>query len=100
MNKANDSIQNIAAVAEEQAASSKEVATAIDSATKSTMDMVETISNIRRATDETAQAAQGVAEQSQAVSEHSQTLTEVLGRFTLNTAGKAGKGQKALKFGR
>ncbi|MDR2179088.1 MAG: methyl-accepting chemotaxis protein [Synergistaceae bacterium] len=97
MNKANDSIQNIAAVAEEQAASSKEVATAIDSATKSTMDMVETISNIRRATEETAQAAQGVAEQSQAVSEHSQTLTDVLARFTLRNVAKA---QKALKFGK
>jgi methyl-accepting chemotaxis protein len=95
MNKANDSIQNIAAVAEEQAASSKEVATAIDSATRSTMEMVETISNIRRATDETAQAAQGVAEQSQAMSEHAQTLAEVLSRFTLNAAAKA---TKALKF--
>jgi methyl-accepting chemotaxis protein len=99
MNKANDSIQNIAAVAEEQAASSKEVATAIDGATKSTMDMVETISNIRRATDETAEAAQGVAEQSQAVSEHSQTLTDVLTRFTLRTA-QAAKSPKALKVGR
>jgi methyl-accepting chemotaxis protein len=102
MNKANDSIQNIAAVAQEQAASSKEVATAIDSATKSTMDVVETISNIRRATDETAQAAQGVAEQSQAVSEHAQTLTDILSRFTLNVDATAAKGppkgQKALKF--
>jgi methyl-accepting chemotaxis protein len=86
MNKANDSIQNIAAVAEEQAASSKEVATAIDSATKSTMEMVETISNIRRATEETAQAAQGVAEQSEAMNEHSQTLIEVLSRFKLSTS--------------
>jgi regulator of sigma D len=85
MNTANDSIQNIAAVAEEQAASSKEVATAIDAATKSTMEMVDTISNIRRATDETAQAAQGVAEQSEAMNEHSQTLIEVLSHFTLAT---------------
>jgi methyl-accepting chemotaxis protein len=64
------------------------------------MDMVETISNIRRATDETAEAAQGVAEQSQAVSEHSQTLTDVLARFTLRSAAKPVKGQKALKVGR
>jgi methyl-accepting chemotaxis protein len=85
MNKANDSIQNIAAVAEEQAASSKEVATAIDGATQSTMEMVEALSNIRRATDETAQAAQGVAKQSQAMSDHSQTLIDVLSRFTLHT---------------
>jgi methyl-accepting chemotaxis protein len=91
MNKANDSIQNIAAVAEEQAASSKEVATAIDSATKSTMQMVENISHIQRATDETAQAAQGVAEQSQAMSDHAQTLLDVLSRFTLRTASVSGR---------
>ena len=85
MNKANDSIQNIAAVAEEQAASSKGVASAIDSATKSTMEMVETISNIRRAADETAEATQGVAEQSEAMSAHAQTLTDVLSRFKVDS---------------
>jgi methyl-accepting chemotaxis protein len=84
MNKANDSIQNIAAVAEEQAASSKEVATAIDNATKSTMEMVETISSIRHASEETAQAAQGVAEQSEAMSGYAQSLMETLSRFKLN----------------
>jgi methyl-accepting chemotaxis protein len=100
INKANDSIQNIAAVAEEQAASSKEVATAIDSATKSTMETVETISNIRRAVDETSQAAQGVAEQSEAMNGHAQSLDEVLSRFTLKDASSLQKGakkQKALK---
>jgi methyl-accepting chemotaxis protein len=86
MNKANDSIQNIAAVAEEQAASSKEVATAIDSATKSTMEMVETISNIRHASEETAQAAQGVAEQSEAMSGYAQSLMDALSRFKLNVS--------------
>jgi methyl-accepting chemotaxis protein len=84
INNANDSIQNIAAVAEEQAASCKEVASAIDSATKSTMEMVETLSNIRRATDETVVATQGVAEHSEAMSGHSEKLTEVLSRFKLH----------------
>jgi methyl-accepting chemotaxis protein len=96
MNKANDSIQNIAAVAEEQAASSKEVATAIDSATKSTMEMVETLSSIRRSTDDTAQAAQSVAKQSQSMNEHSQTLIDVLARFTLHVAPPA-SGKTALQ---
>jgi methyl-accepting chemotaxis protein len=97
MNKANNSIQNIAAVAEEQAASSKEVALAIDSATKSAMGMVESLVTIRRATDETAQAAQGVAEQSHAVNEHAEALAEVLSRFTLQNVSAPTKGQKALK---
>ena len=94
MNKANDSIQNIAAVAEEQAASSKEVATAIDGATKSTMEMVGTISNIRQAADETAQVAQGVAEQSEIMSGHAQNLTEVLSRFKLRAEASASNKQK------
>ena len=97
MNKANDSIQNIAAVAEEQAASSKEVTLAIDGATKSTMNVAETLATIRRATDETVQAAQSVAEQSRSVNEHAEMLTEVLSRFTLRNASTPVKGQKALR---
>ncbi|GHS97852.1 hypothetical protein AGMMS50276_18620 [Synergistales bacterium] len=84
INKANDSIQSIAAVAEEQAASSKEVATGIDNATRSTMEMVGTVSNIRSAADTTAQAAQGVAEKAETIQSHVDTLTEVVGRFKLN----------------
>ncbi|MDR1731463.1 MAG: methyl-accepting chemotaxis protein [Synergistaceae bacterium] len=89
INKANDSIQNIAAVAEEQAASSKEVASAIDKATKSTMEMVQTISHIRGASEETAKSAQGVAEQSEAMNQHSQTLMGILSRFRLRTTAAA-----------
>jgi methyl-accepting chemotaxis protein len=90
MNKANDSIQNIASVAQEQAASSKEVATAIDSATRSTMEMVETISSIRSATDGTAQAAKGVATQSQSMNSHAGTLMDVLSHVRLRTSGSRG----------
>jgi methyl-accepting chemotaxis protein len=89
MNKANDSIQNIAAVAEEQAASSREAATAIDSATKSTMEMVDTITNIRRAADETATAAHGVAQQSEAMTSRAQALADVLTRFKLRSRATA-----------
>jgi methyl-accepting chemotaxis protein len=95
MNKASDSIQNIAAVAEEQAASSREVATGIGNATQSTMEMVNTVSGIRRATDDTATAAQGVAEHAESMSEHAHTLIEVLSRFKLH-AGTAAAA-KALK---
>jgi methyl-accepting chemotaxis protein len=103
INKANDSIQNIATVAEEQAASSKEVATGIDNATKSTMEMVETVSSIRRASEETAQAAQNVAEQSEAMNGYAQSLMDSLSRFKLNidrpgkNPEKKDSGKKALK---
>ncbi|GHS87743.1 hypothetical protein AGMMS49957_08140 [Synergistales bacterium] len=90
INKANESIQNIAAVAEEQAASSKEIATAIDNATKSTVEMVHTIDNIRRATEETSIAAQGTAEQSEAMTQHAASLTDILSRFKLHEAKAAG----------
>jgi methyl-accepting chemotaxis protein len=83
MNKASESIQNIAAVANEQAASSKEVAMAIDNATRSTIEMVESISSIRRVTDETTQSAEDVAEHSETMNEHSKALVEILSRFTL-----------------
>jgi methyl-accepting chemotaxis protein len=89
IHKANESIQNIAAVAEEQAASSKEVATSIDSATKSTIEMVHAIENIRRAADETSSAAQGTAEQSETMTQQAASLTEILSRFKLNET-KAG----------
>ncbi|GHS98573.1 hypothetical protein AGMMS50276_20610 [Synergistales bacterium] len=86
INKANDSIQNIAAVAEEQAASSREIATGIDKATKSTMEMVNTVSSIRGAVDNTAKAAQNVAEQAEAITQHSEKLSSVLSRFKLRAA--------------
>ncbi|GHS92977.1 hypothetical protein AGMMS50276_02150 [Synergistales bacterium] len=86
INKANDSIQNIAAVAEEQAASSREIATGIDNATKSTMEMVETVSSIRGAVDTTAQSAQSVAGQAEAITLYSDKLSHVLSRFKLRPA--------------
>jgi methyl-accepting chemotaxis protein len=83
INKANDSIQNIAAVAEEQAASSREIAVGIDKATKSTIEMVNTVSGIRGAVDNTAQAAQNVAVQAEAIAQYSDKLSGVLSRFKL-----------------
>ncbi|MDR2522849.1 MAG: methyl-accepting chemotaxis protein [Synergistaceae bacterium] len=84
MRKANDSIQNIAAVAEEQAASSREMSTAIDSATKSTMEVIETFTNIRRTSDETVQTARRVAEHARDMRDHATTLANVLSHFKLH----------------
>jgi hypothetical protein len=53
--------------------------------------MVETISNIRHASEETAQAAQGVAEQSEAMSGYAQSLMDALSRFKLNAGTGAEK---------
>ncbi|MDR1742038.1 MAG: methyl-accepting chemotaxis protein [Synergistaceae bacterium] len=98
INKANDSIQNIAAVAEEQAASSKEVASGIDSATKATMEMVSAVSGIGAATDDTAASARSVAEQAEAINGHVEHLTNVLAHFKIKESASAAPkpGRKAL----
>ena len=88
MNKANESIQNIAAVAGEQAISSKEMSKAIDNATQTTVVIVQTLSNIRHSGEETAQAAQGVAEQSQELTRHVQELEDVLSRFKVDESSR------------
>ena len=84
MLKANDSIQNIAAVAQEQAASSREMAEAIDKATRSTMDIVGAVADIRHSTEETSQAAQSVAMQAQDMNEYVLKLQEILHRYTID----------------
>ena len=86
MNKANDSIQNIAAVAEEQAASSREVAHAIDNAVKGSLELTGTISNIMNATNETSQATEGVAKEAASMTNYANTLSEILSHFTLENA--------------
>ncbi len=49
IDKANDRIQNIAAVAQEQAASSREIANGIDKVTQTTAAIVENLENIKEA---------------------------------------------------
>jgi methyl-accepting chemotaxis protein len=95
-NNANDSIQNIAAIAEEQAASSKEVATAIDNATKSTIETVSTIESIRKASNGTAEVAQSVAAQAEEMEKQSQNLNEILSHFKLPTTAKTAKTSKNI----
>ena len=81
MDKANGSIQNIAAVAEEQSAASREVALGIDQATKSTMDMVRSVDTIQESADETAKASKDVATQAQEMNDLAVKLKEALSGF-------------------
>ena len=82
--KASDSIQSIAAIAEEQAVSSKEVAQAIDNAAKSSISIAETISNIHFASDETAKASEGVAIHAESMASFSDMLSDLLSNLKLN----------------
>ncbi len=85
----NDLMQNIAAAAQEQAASSEEMASAVDQVSKSTVEMAESSQAIRRNTEELAQAGEGVAHEAQAMAEGAQRIRELLNQFRID-GGKAG----------
>ena len=91
IDKANDRIQNIAAVAQEQAASSREIAAGIDNVTKSTTEILENLESIKNDMDETAliaeRAATGAVEQTGLV----ENITEALSQFHIEEEGVAPK---------
>jgi methyl-accepting chemotaxis protein len=93
--KASDSVHNIASIAKEQAASSKDAANTIKRASESTMDMVRALDNIRHASDETSRTAEIVAEQSETISSHASRLTESLSGFKLRQESRAPMALKA-----
>ncbi|MDR1581144.1 MAG: methyl-accepting chemotaxis protein [Synergistaceae bacterium] len=92
--KANESIQNIAAVAEGQAASCKNAAAAIGSAARLTVEITDTIERIHHAAGETSRTAQNVAVQASVMSEHARSLNDVLSRFKLSDTSE---GKSALE---
>ena len=99
IDKANDRIQNIAAVAQEQAASSREIAAGIDNVTKATTEILEHLESIKNDMDETAliaeRAAQGAVDQTGLV----ESITESLSQFHIEEEGpapKKGAARKAL----
>ena len=91
IDKANDRIQNIAAVAEEQAASSREIAAGIDNVTKATTEILGHLESIKNDMDETAliaeRAAQGAVDQTGLV----ESITESLSQFHIEDEGTSAK---------
>ncbi len=87
IDKANDRIQNIAAVAQEQAASSREIAAGIDNVTKATSEILNHLESIKNDMDETAliaeRAAEGAVEQTGLV----ESITESLSQFKIEHEG-------------
>ena len=80
----NDVMQNIAAVAEEQSASSHEMATAIDSITHGASAIVESLGTIRASTEETADSFQEVARNAAHLSENVAHLEQILSQFRID----------------
>ena len=97
IDKANDRIQNIAAVAQEQAASSREIAAGIDNVTKATTEILDHLESIKNDMDETAmiaeRAAQGAVDQTGLVED----ITESLSQFKIEHEGTQQRGGSARK---
>ncbi|MDR1875566.1 MAG: methyl-accepting chemotaxis protein [Synergistaceae bacterium] len=83
MGRANDSVQSIAAVAQEQAASSREIASAIDSSTKATVDMKDSIDHIRKRAEDATQASGDVAQHAEIMSTLAQELRQMMDSFKI-----------------
>ena len=96
IDKANDRIQNIAAVAEEQAASSREIAQGIDNVTKATVEILQNLEGIKNSMDETAIVAERTAKISDEQTQLAQDLRDSLSMFKIGEGETAVKGRKAL----
>ena len=96
IDKANDRIQNIAAVAEEQAASSREIAQGIDNVTKATVEILQNLEGIKNSMDETAIVAERAAKISDEQTQLAQDLRDSLSMFKIGEGETAVKGRKAL----
>lgn len=84
----NDEIQGIAAVAQEQAASTKEMAVAIDSVTKGTIEVSEKIVNVQTASAGALSASVGVANAAQELNQYSAKMTNILAQFKIDSGSK------------
>jgi methyl-accepting chemotaxis protein len=84
--RVNDAMQNIAAAAQEQAAAAQEMASGIDQVTKGTLTVVDTIGNIRHATEDTATASENVAKEAQDTASGAERIQKLLAQFRVGAA--------------
>ena len=96
IDQANDRIQNIAAVVQEQSASSREIAQGIDSVTKTTVEILDHLEGIKTSMDETAAVAERAAKISDEQTQLAQDLRDSLSMFNIGDGvSDDAKGQKA-----
>ena len=93
IDKANDRIQNIAAVAQEQAASSKEIAQGIDNVTKATTEILQHLEGIKTSMDDTAVVAERAAKISDEQTQLAQDLRNSLAMFNVGDEENKSKGK-------
>ena len=86
----NDSMQTIAAAAEEQAASSNEIAHSINQVTESTQELSKKITDVNRATENSVEAMSQVSREAEQLAQVSEELQHVMDRFILDESAKRG----------
>jgi methyl-accepting chemotaxis protein len=89
LGKISTATQDLAAIAEEQAASSKGIAEAVQSMSAKIGDTANAGDNIRQSAQETESGAKDILTQAAALNRHAETLVESLSRFKLNEQGQA-----------
>ena len=97
IDKANDRIQNIAAVAQEQAASSREIAAGIDNVTKATTEILDHLESIKNDMDKTAAIAERAAQASIDQTGLVESITESLSQFKIEHEGGKTQARKPAK---
>ncbi|MCF4152016.1 methyl-accepting chemotaxis protein [Dethiosulfovibrio sp. F2B] len=85
--KVSDAMQSLAAVAQEQAASSGEMSSAVGSVAKGTTALAAMVDRVRQATDETAGASESIATQAQELSEMARSLQDQMEKFSTEERG-------------
>ncbi|NLL36199.1 MAG: methyl-accepting chemotaxis protein [Fretibacterium sp.] len=81
MTRLNEAIQNIAAVSEEQAASSAEMESAMKGVTASNAEVMTAANTVYTSTQETTKAAESIATEAQKMAETAETLQKLVGTF-------------------
>ena len=87
LGKLTESIQSVAAVSEEQAASSSEMSHSVQRVAETTDQTVASGQGVGTATRETTQAAESIAGEAQRMAETSEKLQGIVGRFILDAGG-------------
>ncbi|SMG49124.1 methyl-accepting chemotaxis protein [Dethiosulfovibrio salsuginis] len=85
MSLLNESMQNIAASAEEQSASTGEIAHAVDMASRSTQEMAVKVGSVRDGAESTVKVSEEVASQAERLSSLAQEIKRGVEHFTLES---------------
>ena len=97
-NHLNESIHNVAAVSEEQAASAEEMTASVQSVTTSIGEIVGVQRKLGQAAADTVDVAKSIGRASQTVAETAEKLSELIGRFKTEADSRALEAKQTTAF--